>query len=174
MNSKLDFIFKRRSIRKFTNKPVNASQLNSLLEAAMSGPSAVAKDPWRFIVVRDQKNLETISQFLPNGSFLAAAACGIIVCGDINEAHDNSLSYLIQDCSAAIENILLAITALQLGGCWLGVHPREDRIENISRFCKLPSNIIPIGVIALGHPVTTPEPRSRYNPDKVKQEKWAE
>ncbi|MCP3965019.1 MAG: nitroreductase family protein [Lentisphaerae bacterium] len=173
MDSKLDFIFKRRSVRKYTNEPVSATQLNSLLEAAMSAPSAVAKDPWRFIIVRDQKNLEAISSFLPNGSFLSSAACAIIICGDINKAHANSLSYMIQDCSAAIENILLAATALNLGACWLGVHPREDRIENITNFCKLPSHIIPIGVISLGHPVKQPEPRSRYNPKLVIQEKWS-
>ncbi|QSH41679.1 nitroreductase family protein [Lentisphaerota bacterium ZTH] len=173
MDSKLDFIFKRRSVRKFTDEPVSATQLNSLLEAAMAAPSAVAKDPWRFIIVRDRKNLIAISEFLSNGSFLSSAGCGIVVCGDINEAHSNSLSYMIQDCSAAIENILLAVTALNLGACWLGVHPREDRMENISGFCKLPSHIIPIGVIAIGHPAKQPEPRTRYNPDYINQEKWS-
>ena len=169
---KLDFFKQRRSVRKFKRLSVSDEQINCLLEAAMSAPSAVAKDPWRFIIVKKPENLKEISSFLPNGSFLADAAVGIIVCGDIEAAHDNSLSYMLQDCSAAIENLLLAVSAIGLGACWLGVHPRKDRIENISKFCNLPKNIIPVSAIAVGVPDASPEPRTRYNEDYVKQEKW--
>jgi nitroreductase len=116
--------------------------------------------------------MKTIASYLPNGGFLADAGAGLIICGDIDEANDNSLSYMLQDCSAAIENILLAVSALNLGACWLGVHPREDRIRNIKNFCKLPENIIPLAAIAIGVPAASPEPRTRYNEDYVHQEIW--
>ncbi len=173
MDSRLKFIFKRRSVRKFKAEPVEAQQINELLSAAMSAPSAVAKDPWRFILLRDRSNLQNIASCLPNGKFLAEAPLGIVVCGDIDQAHDNTVSYMLQDCSAAIENILLAASEIGLGACWLGVHPREDRIKNISKCCQLPANVIPIAVIALGYPQTIPDPRNRYNPAFVKQEKWS-
>jgi nitroreductase len=173
MNDRLSFIFKRRSVRKFTNEAVTESQLEDLLEAAMSAPSAVSKDPWRFIILRDKQNLKAVSEFLPNGKFLADAPLGIIICGDIKMAHDNSLSYMLQDCAACIENLLLATSALGLGACWLGVHPRTDRIENISKYCELPSNVIPLSVIAIGHPESVPTPRTRFNKDYVKREIWS-
>jgi nitroreductase len=68
--------------------------------------------------------------------------------------------------------MLLAVSALELGACWLGVHPREDRIENIKKFCGLPENIIPVAVLAIGVPDAYPAPRTRYNADYIKQEKW--
>lgn len=172
MNSKINFITKRRSIRKFKDVPVTDEQIKTILEAAMSAPSAVAKDPWRFIVLRNRENMKTVASYLPNGGLLADAGIGLIICGDIDEAHDNSLSYMLQDCSAAIENILLATSALELGACWLGVHPREDRIRNIKNFCKLPENIIPLAAIAIGVPAASPEPRTRYNEDYIHQERW--
>lgn len=173
MDSRLEFIYRRRSVRQFKPEPVEACLIEELLRAAMAAPSAVARDPWRFILLRERCGRETVAGFLPNGKFLAEAPLGVVVCGDIAQAHDNALSYMLQDCSAAIENILLAASAIGLGACWLGVHPREDRIRNISSFCQLPSNVIPIAVIALGYPECAPEPRTRYNPAFVKQEKWS-
>lgn len=165
--NKLDLFFARRSVRKFTDQSVTREELEGLLSAAMSAPSACAKDPWRFIVIQDKKRLEEVAESLPHGKFLPKAAAGIIVCGDIAEAHAGELSYLLQDCSAAIENLLLAITASDLGACWLGVHPREDRIAHIVKMFELPANIIPVGVIALGHPAEKHMPRNRYKAQYV-------
>ncbi|MDD5727045.1 MAG: nitroreductase family protein [Victivallales bacterium] len=172
MNKAIEFMTRRRSIRKFKDAPVSNEQLKTILEAAMAAPSAVAKDPWRFIVIRKRENLKTIASYLPNGGFLADAGVGLIVCGDITQAHDRSLSYMLQDCSAAIENLLLAVSALDLGACWLGVHPREDRINNISGFCRLPETVIPLAAIAIGVPAVAAEARTRYNEAFIHQETW--
>ncbi len=169
---RLSFIFGRRSIRVFRPGPVGDETVQALLEAAMAAPSAVAKDPWRFVVIRERRLLVEIAGLLPNGGMLAEAAVGIMVCGDLEAAHDRQLSYLLQDCSAAVENLLLAAHILGLGACWLGVHPRPDRIRNISRMLALPENVIPIAGIALGWPGETKEARTRYNPACVHQEKW--
>ncbi|MDD3117791.1 MAG: nitroreductase family protein [Victivallales bacterium] len=157
-----DFIFARRSVRVFTGKPIARELLEKLLGAAMSAPSAMAKDPWRFIVVEDRERLAAVAEGLPNGKFLPRAAAGIIVCGDLEQAHGGELSYLLQDCSAAMENLLLAAAAEGLGACWLGVHPREDRIVHLRRLFSLPPRILPLGVAAVGYPAETPPPRNRF------------
>ena len=172
MNPKLQFIFSRRSVRKYEDREIPADMLNDLLEAAMAAPSAVAKDPWHFLIIRDRTTLAEIVKILPNGQMLSQAHAALIVCGDINRAHANELSYLLQDLSAAVENILLAATALGLGSCWLGVHPRPDRITGIRSLFSLPEYIIPMCGIALGWPAEEPEPRTRFKPERIHLEKW--
>lgn len=172
ITDKLDFIFGRRSIRVFLPGDVSDEQVRLLLEAAMAAPSAVAKDPWRFVVVRNKDTLKKIADVLPNGKMLPDAAAGIVVCGDIESAHDRQLSYLLQDCSAAIENMLLAAHILGLGSCWLGVHPRENRIKAIKQILGLPEQVIPVSVVAIGKPGEVKEPRTRYSEEKVHYERW--
>lgn len=138
----------------------------------MAAPSACCKDPWEFIVVRDRAMLEAIAEGLPNGKMLAQAGVGIVVCGDLDRAHGAELSYLLQDCSAAIENILLAARALGLGGCWLGVHPRPERIAHLRTLLGIPERVVPVSVVSLGWPAEEPPARTRYTPGRVHAERW--
>ncbi len=138
----------------------------------MAAPSAAAKDPWRFVVIRNRHMLSEIAAALPNGQMIATAALGIAVCGELPAAHDQQLSYLLQDCSAAIENLLLSAHILGLGACWLGVHPRELRVNALRQILGLPPSVIPVACIALGHPGETQKPRTRFNRDYVHFEKW--
>lgn len=172
MNHALQAIFSRRSIRKFHDKDVPDAMIHDLLEAAMAAPSAMAKDPWHFIVVRKRKTLDVLTSILPNGKMLAQAPVAFIVCGDINKAHDQLESYMLQDLSAAVENILLAANMLGIGSCWLGVHPRPDRMEGVKKLFSLPETIIPMCGIALGWPKIQPESRTRYQSEYVHLEKW--
>ncbi|MFO7761440.1 MAG: nitroreductase family protein [Thermodesulfobacteriota bacterium] len=172
MNPELDFIFSRRSIRKYQDKEISGQILTDLLKAGMAAPSAVAKDPWHFMVIRSHSMLERVSRILPHGKMLREAGAGIIVCGDIEKAHDRQESYMLQDLSAATENILLAANVLGLGACWLGIHPRKERIEQIKELFSLPEKIIPMCGIALGWPAENPEPRSRYSSERVHWEYW--
>jgi len=172
MNSKLNCIFARRSIREYTKQEVADDLVRDLLEAAMAAPSAVAKDPWEFIVVRHAEMRARIASGLPNGSMLAEAPVGIIVCGNIQRVHDGQLSYLLQDCSAAIENLLLAASVLGLGACWLGVHPREDRVAHIRKLLNIPDHFIPVSAVAVGWPAFAAQPRTRYRDDAVHRESW--
>jgi nitroreductase len=168
----LEFIFGRRSIRVFAPGEISDATVTQLLQAAMAAPSAVARDPWRFVVIRDRRTLAALAAALPNGGMLAAAALGIVVCGDLDAAHDRQPGYLLQDCSAAIENLLLGAHALGLGACWLGVYPREERIRKLREILSLPTPVIPVAGIALGHPAEQKEPRTRFNRDYVHWEKW--
>lgn len=172
IESSLGFIFGRRSIRAFAPGEVSDALVQKLLEAAMAAPSAVARDPWRFVVVRDRQALARIAQALPHGQMLTSAALGIVVCGDLEAAHDQQLGYLLQDCSAAIENLLLAAHALGLGACWLGVHPREERVQRLKALFKLPTSVLPVACIAVGRPGEQKEPRTRFNRDFVHWESW--
>jgi nitroreductase len=171
-DDKLGFIFGRRSIRLYSSAAVSDAMVQKLLEAAMAAPSAAAKDPWRFVVVRKRQALSEISAALPNGQMIAGAALGIAVCGDLQAAHDQQLSYLLQDSSAAIENLLLCAHVLGLGTCWLGVHPREQRVNALKQILSLPASVIPVACIAIGYPAETKEPRTRFNRDYVHFEKW--
>jgi nitroreductase len=172
MNPTLKPIFARRSVRKFQKKEVPDNLVTDLLEAGMAAPSACAKDPWQFIVVRDAATRARLTEALPNGQMLKESPVGIVVCGDLGRAHDKQLSYLLQDCSAAIENLLLAASMLGLGAVWLGVHPREERIAHVRKMFNLPESIVPVAAIAVGWPAQSPEARTRHTASAVHKEKW--
>ena len=172
MNQKLDFIFSRRSVRKYEDREVHDDMIQDLLEAAMAAPSAVAKDPWHFIVLKDRTTINKLADILTHGQMLRQATAAFVVCGDITQAHGELESYMLQDLSASVENILLAANALGLGTCWLGVHPRPERMDGIRALFHLPDNIIPMCGIAIGWPKDQPPARTRFNPKKVHREKW--
>lgn len=169
---RLSFIFGRRSIREYQTASVPDGVVTDLLAAAMAAPSACAKDPWRFVVVRTRGTLQAIAGALPNGKMLANAAVGIVVCGDLCAAHGGELSYLLQDCSAATQNLLLAAHALGLGACWLGVHPRQPRIEALTKILHLPDKVVPVCCIAVGWPAEQKPPRTRLAPAYVHDDVW--
>ena len=172
MNPELEWIFSRRSVRKYQDRGIPEAMFRDLLEAAMAAPSAVARDPWHFLVIQKPDTLQQLADILPNGQMLRRAPAAFVVFGDINLAHDRQESYMLQDLSAAIENILLAANRLGLGGCWLGVHPRPDRMAGIRKLFNLPEHIIPVSAVALGWPAEHHEPRTRYNGEHVHLEQW--
>lgn len=173
MNPILAPIFARRSIRAYTDQPVADTEVHDLLEAAMAAPSACCKDPWHFGVVREKETLRRIANSLVHGQMLADAPLGIVVCGELEKAHARELSYLLQDCSAAIQNLLLAASMLGLGAVWLGVHPRPERIRDLTEILHVPKPLIPVSAIAIGHPAEYKDPRTRFNPDAVHFETFA-
>ncbi len=172
LNPELKDIFARRSVREYKEGEVSEDILRDLLAAGMAAPSACAKDPWHFIVLRTAAMLNQVADGLPHGQMLRQAAAGIFICGDLHQAHDEQESYMLQDCSAAIENILLAASQLGLGAVWLGVHPRTDRMSYMRDLFRLPDSIIPISVISMGPPAQEPAPRTRYNENAVHWEQW--
>ena len=171
-DTQLAFILGRRSIRVYSPGEIADTTVTRLLEAAMAAPSAMTKDPWRFVVVREKETLSGLTAALPGGKMLSTAALAIVVCGDLEAAFENNVSYMLQDCSAAIENLLLAAHALGLGACWVGVHPGEDAVRRLKHMLELPRQIIPIAAIALGIPGEQLPARTRFNRDWVRFEKW--
>jgi nitroreductase len=161
-------IFARRSIRKYTAKPVSRKNVKTMLEAAMAAPSSSNRKPWHFIVVTDRHILDKLASVHPYGKMLFEAPLCIAVCGD----KTISPRYWIQDCSAATENLLLAAAALSLGAVWLGVHPRESRGKPISKILKIPENVVPLNLVSVGHPAEEKEPRTQYDEQRVHNEHW--
>jgi len=172
LNPELTDIFARWSVREYKEGEVSEDMLKDLLAAGMAAPSARAQDPWRFIILQTEAMLNRVADGLPHGQMLRQAAAGIVVCGDLSQAHDQQESYMLQDCSAAIENILLAASKLGLGAVWLGVHPRAERMAHMREVFSLPDSIIPISVISIGQPGQEPAPRTRFNENAVHWEQW--
>lgn len=171
-NDNLDFIFGRRSIRIYSPGEISQPTVIKLLGAAMAAPSAMTKDPWRFVVVRQAATLSAMAEALPGGKMLATATLAIAVCGDLDAALDRQLSFLLQDCSAATENLLLAAHALGLGACWVGVHPSDAAVLKLKSMLGLPASVIPMAAVSLGFPGEEPGARTRFNRAYVHSEKW--
>ncbi len=171
-NDKLDLFFGRRSIRVYAPGAIDEQTLSILLKAAMAAPSAMTKDPWRFVTVRNQAMLGRLAAALPGGKMLSTAAMAVVVCGDLDAALEQRLGYLLQDCSAAIENLLLCAHALGLGACWVGIHPSEDSARQVREMLSLPKAVLPIAAISLGWPGEQLEARTRFNPAYVHPERW--
>jgi len=167
-NELIKTIFARRSIRKYTARPVSKKNIKTMLEAAMAAPSASNRKPWHFIVVTDRQILDKLAKVHPYGKMLSEAPLCIAVCGD----KTISPRYWVQDCSAATENLLLAVAALGLGSVWLGVHPRESRVDPISKALKIPENIAALNLVSIGHPAEEKEPRTQYDEQRVHNEHW--
>jgi nitroreductase len=171
-DARLELLLGRRSIRVYSPGEIDELTVTKLLETAMAAPSAMTKDPWRFVVVREKQMLSQLTAALPGGKMLATAALAIVVCGDLEAAFERQLSFLLQDCSAATQNLLLGAHALGLGACWVGIHPSEDSVRRVKQLLSLPVNSVPLAAVALGHPGEQPGPRTRYNRDYVHHERW--
>jgi nitroreductase len=166
----MEAILTRRSIRKYSGKRITDEQVELLLKAAMYAPSAVNKQPWHFIVFRDAETRKNIVAFHPNASMLMDADAGILVCYDENLQHDTG--YGPVDCSTATQNILLAAHATGLGAVWVGIYPRQNRIESIHKLFSLPANIKPFSIVSLGYPVEKKSFPDRFRKDRIHYGKW--
>ena len=148
----METIYKRRSVRKYTETPVTDAQVKQIIRAGMAAPSAKNSQEWVFIVLREPEIYKTFSEVHVNAFAMKTAQAAILVCADLSKEQDPGQGWWIQDCSAAMENMLLEATDLGLGSLWLGVHPKPERIACLKEVCKLPEGIEPLGIVALGEP----------------------
>lgn len=166
----MDAIFRRRSIRAYTARPIDDDALERLLRAAMAAPSAGNEQPWHFVVVTDRPTLDDLSRVSPYAGMLAGAAAAIVVCADPRAVKHEG--FWPQDCAAATENILLEATELGLGSVWVGIHPRAEREEAVRRVLWVPASIVPFSIVALGYPAEERQPVDRYDPARVHRGRW--
>jgi nitroreductase len=167
----LDMINSRRSVRQWKNEPVSDSDIQKILEAAMNAPSAGNEQPWHFIVVKDKDLLVKASAINPYGGFVKNAPLAILVCGDTRL--ERFKGYWVQDCSLAVENMLLAAHALGLGAVWTSIYPIEERVSGCRKLFNLPEDVIPLTLIPIGYPlVTAGERKSRFDASRVRQNTW--
>lgn len=163
-------IMTRTSVRQYTERPISADTLETLLKAGMAAPTAVNKQPWAFVVTTGRDALDSLATLQPR---LQTAAAAITVCGDMTRAIEGEdRDFWVQDCSAATENILLAAHALGLGAVWTGVYPIAERVDNVSHALALPDSVVPMCIIAVGYPVADQEPKDKWDPSKVHYQRW--
>ncbi|MCJ7695463.1 MAG: nitroreductase family protein [Anaerolineaceae bacterium] len=160
----------RRSVRKFRDIEISSENIKLLLAAGMQAPSANNEQPWHFIVIDKRDLMNRITEFHPHAKMLLEARLAIIVCAFVSQ--EKKWDMWVQDCSAATQNILLAAHITGLGAVWLGVHPRQERINGVKDMFDLPEEIKPFSIIAIGHPAEVVEPVDRFNQEKVHMNKW--
>jgi nitroreductase len=166
----LDTIMTRRSVRSFTDELVSDEQIETLLRAGMAAPSAGNQQPWRFVVVHDRDLLDELSTTSPYASALTDAPVAVVVCAD--QRIEKHVGFWVQDCSAATQNILLAAHELGLGACWLGYYPVRERTAGLRRVLGLPEEVVPLCVIAVGHPGEAPKRVDRFEASHVRRDRW--
>ncbi len=158
-------LFTRRSIRKFTDKPLSREDIETVLRAAMIAPSAGNAQPWEFLVLTDRAVLDAIPEISPYAAMCRTAQAAVLVCADL--AHEKFPGYWVIDCAAAIQNMLLAARGMGIGTCWTGIHPMEDRIKAFSDRFKLPQTVRPHSLIAMGWPDAEFKRMDRYKPERI-------
>lgn len=148
-----DVIAKRRSVRRFNTKlVVSDSDIDALLEAAITAPSAGNIQPWRFFVVRSVEARERLAGAL--GQRWAAAAPVVIVVAvdprpsSARYGDRGEYLYCIQDTAAAVEHILLTAVDRGLASCWIGAFDDRAVAEAIGAVAP----ITPVAVLPVGHP----------------------
>jgi nitroreductase len=166
----LETILTRRSIRKFKNIPVAEKDIEEILECAMAAPSAGNSQCWEFIVINNRKILDEIPKIHPYAQMLLQSPVAVLVCADITKEKYQGRWML--DCSAATENILLAVHEKGLGSVWVGIYPDDARINGIVGLLDLPENIKPVSLIPIGYPDEIKFPSNRFDKNKIHYNKF--
>lgn len=158
----MPLIRKRRSIRKYLDRPVEPEKIDLLVEAALRAPSSRSFNPWAFIVVTDPEMLKRLAASKPHGaSFLARAPLGIVVCGDAEKS-----DVWIEDTSIACTYIQLAAESMELGSCWIQIRERKHddatfAEDYIAGLLKIPPGFKVESIIAVGYPAETKSPHEK-------------
>lgn len=161
----IDALMTRKSIRRYLDKPISDEQILTMLKAGLSAPSAHNRRPYRFLVVKDPAVKEALGKTTIYGKMLPTAPVIIVVLGDseVQKHHD----LLLNDCSAATENILLAAHGLGLGAVWVGILNHFGMVNLVSKALGLPEHILPIAMIPIGFPDEVRPERNNDDTDKV-------
>jgi len=110
---------------------------------------------------------------LPYAKMAEYASAGIVVAGDINRQWGGTDSdFWVQDCSAATENILLAVESLGLGAVWTALHPYDDRKKTVTDLLAIPPHVIPLCFIPVGIPAHNGAAKDKYDASRIHFEKW--
>jgi nitroreductase len=144
----LDLIKTRRSIRAFTGKAVTDDLVNQVLEAGRFAPSGMNNQPWRFAVIRDKDLKDMLSGLTRYSKTIRGADVLIAVFLDTGTSYHHIKD--VQAVGACIQNMLLAIHALGLGGVWLGEILKSEKEFKI--LIEAPGPYELMAVIALGYP----------------------
>ncbi|MBC8431142.1 MAG: nitroreductase family protein [Desulfobacterales bacterium] len=160
----LSLVQKRRSIRRYLERPVEKEKIELLVEAALRSPSSRGFNPWEFIVVTDRDLLEKLSKAKTHGaSFLKNAPLGIVVCADPEKC-----DVWVEDASIASIFLHLAAESLELGSCWIQIRMRmhdqtKTAQEYVQELLNIPENLNVEAMIAIGYPAESKPPHRKEN-----------
>ena len=164
----MDAIFKRRSIRKYKNEEVSDEKIHKIIQAGMSAPNAFATNEWEFIVIRSAEGHKKLEQSQKWAKSSHNASAVILVCGDTTKETNEKL--LVQNCSAAVENMLIEATYLDLGSLWLEASGSDEFVDNLRREFNIPKHILPIAIVAIGVADQEREPHDKFYEENVHHE----
>lgn len=164
----LSLIKKRRSIRVFQKRKVEKEKISQIIQAALLSPSSKSNNPWRFIIVEDDKILSQLSNAKTHGSrFVADAPLSIIIIADPKQS-----DVWIEDASIATTIMMLTAQDLGLGNCWVQLRERDYSEEQSSEeFVKdllhIPAHLRVLCMVAIGYP-DEQKPEKRIEEAKLK------
>jgi len=148
-----EVLAKRRSIRKFLSVPVDRGLVGQILSAGNEAPCAGNIQNWRFLIVQDEAQKQKVANAALQQMWIATAPLIIIVCSETTKIKRyygmrGERLYAIQNCAAAVENMLLKATDLGLGSCWVSAFDETE----IAREFSIPEKIRPQAIIPIGYP----------------------
>lgn len=164
-----DAVRNRRSIRKYRKDPVEDEKIRKCLEAAQWAPSASNRQPWHFIVVRNEEARKALADMHPYGRFMKGSPVVIVVLCD-PEKHPK---YYLYDPCIATQNLLLAAYSQGLGTCWMGVIGAGFE-EDMKKLLNVPERMRILCCVSLGYPDETPSSTRRALQDIVSWEKYGQ
>ena len=144
----LESIKLRRSIRKFTSQGIDDEQVHQIIEAGMWAPSGLNNQPWRIAIIKDSPTRKSIAPLTRYAPIIEGAPLLIAIFLDAGASYDRIMD--IQAIGACIQNMLLTIHDLGLGGVWLGEILKNK--EQVAKILNAPDNFELMAIIALGHP----------------------
>jgi nitroreductase len=151
-NSFFDLVKRRRSIRRFTDQPIEQEKIDLLMKTVLMAPSSKNSKPWHFILVDDKEKLAKLSESRDHGSqLIAGAALAIVVVADANNG-----DVWIADASIASAYIQLQAENIGLGSCWVHVRNRNTKDgqsteDYIRESLNIPAEFKVLNMIALGY-----------------------
>lgn len=144
----LEGIYTRRSIRQYTDQPIEREQLIEIIKAGTWAPSGLNNQPWRFVIVKEREARVRLAGFTKYRTIIESAPACIAVFIDRGAMYNDTKDH--QAMGACIQNMLLAAHALRLGAVWLG--EILNNAESVRAFLELPPEMELMAVIAIGHP----------------------
>lgn len=168
----LKAIMARRSVRRFhRDRPIEEWKRDAVLAAATAAPSAKGLRPFRFLVLEDRELLDELADALSQGIVFREAPLAVAVCADLSDYPKDSLGWL-EDCSAALENMVVAATSMGLGSLWFGVYRRSPKEDQVREVLKVPSFVEVQGIAVIGYGAESFPPREAIDEDLVARGTW--
>lgn len=164
----LEAIKRRRSVRRFLREDIPDEVVTALMDVMRWAPSAGNRQPWEFVVVRDEGIKKRVAEAAYGQMFIAEAPVVIVVCADPRRSAarygDRGINlYCIQDTAAATQNLHLAAVEMNLGTCWVGAFDEDLVAQTIGA----PRGIRPVAIVPVGRPAETPAPRPRRSLEEI-------